>query len=387
VKKIAFLTIQYPPTIGGLQAHVKGIVKLINECGYDIEVITSKPNPSMKIDGELEQNVIYLPSSFWFMDSPLINPFILYKILKKMNPDIIHVVYPFPLSFDIACLYARRYKKKLLCTYIDDIIVKFPYSLIVSIYQEVIFEYWIKFFSGISISSLEYAKESKCLKNWSGKLFVVPPPVFDTKYDFNYADKIQAKSELDLCKYSKVILFVGGLRKRLFYKRPDFLIKLWYKFLKNYETEYSLIIIGDGECKSKYFNLSKRLGIKPENITFIGFVPKEDLIKYYLASDVFILPSQDNNEAFGITVIESMLYGNVVIASDIPGFRGAIGDAKNISLVQPLNEKKFLETLEFWLSELKEHHAIENHKFVKARYDDEIIKNEIEKLYQIIEEG
>ena len=72
-------------------------------------------------------------------------------------------------------------------------------------------------------------------------------------------------------------------------------------------------------------------------VVFKGFVTKEVLIDNYLASDIFVLPSEDNNEAFGIVVIEAMLYGNVIIGTDIPGIRGAVKKCENcnVSLIPP----------------------------------------------------
>jgi len=381
--KVALVTIQYPPTIGGLQVHVKGIVELIESLGHKVYVVTSKPNPTMKVEGKVDSNVIQLPAFTWFKDTPIINPIRLYTILKKLNPDIIHVVYPFPLSLDVACFYALTNGKKLVCTYIDDIVVDFPYSLIITIYENILWKLWIKKIKAISVSSKEYGKCCNGLKGWTGHFYIVPPPVFDTDFKLRLDEKQLAKKRLGLNKYEKVVLFVGGLRKRLRYKRLDLLIKAWAEFIKSADGKYVLVIVGDGELRTYYEKMAYNLGLSEDNTIFMGYVPRKTLIDCYLAGDVFVLPSHDNNEAFGITAVEAMLYGNVIIASDIPGLRGAVKRDDNVfvSLVPPGNWRRIVECLKFWLQKDLSKYALRNHKYVKKHFNREKIREEIRRMY------
>ncbi|MHC1566654.1 MAG: glycosyltransferase family 4 protein, partial [Candidatus Syntropharchaeia archaeon] len=201
--KITLVTIQYPPTIGGLQVHVKGIVKLIETLGHEVHVITSEPNPTMKIDGNVDEGVIQLPVIKWFKDSPIIDPFKTYRALTKINPDIVHVVYPFPLSLDVACIYTYLNHKKLVCTYIDDIIVEFPYSMIIKVYEKIFWKICKRTISSMSVSSHEYGKNATGLKDWKKQFYDVPPPIFDTDFNLTLDKKYDAKKRLGLDGYDK----------------------------------------------------------------------------------------------------------------------------------------------------------------------------------------
>ena len=183
--------------------------------------------------------------------------------------------------------------------------------------------------------------------------------------------------------YDKIVSFVGGLRKRLTYKRPDLLLKAWSEYTKEIKDNSVLLMIGDGELASYYRNMASELGLTSDNTIFKGYVSRETLVDCYLASDVFVLPSQDNNEAFGITPVEAMLYGNAVIASDIPGIRGAVG-RKNayVSLVPPLNRGRIVDELKCWLSKDLSEYALENHRYVKECFNKEKIKAEIRRMYE-----
>lgn len=383
MREVAIVTIQYPPTIGGLQAHVKGIVELVESLGYNTHVITSEPNPTMRAEGTVDPNVIQLPAITWFKDTPILSPITLYRTLKRLNPDIVHVVYPFPLSLDVACFYAITNRKKLIATYIDDIIVEFSYSIIINIYERILWKMWTKFIRAISVSSKEYGLSCNGLKGWNKDFCIIPPPVFDTDFKLTLKDKKSAKERLGLDKYDKVVLFVGGLRKRLYYKRPDLLLKAWAKFIQESEGNYVLDIVGDGELRRYYEKMAKDLGLTRNNTVFMGYVPRKTLIDCYLAGDVFVLPSQDNNEAFGVTAVEAMLYGNVLIVSDIPGLRGAVRKENNVgvSLIPVGDWLKIVEKLKFWLSKDLRDYAIRNHKYVKKHFNKEKIREEVRRLY------
>jgi glycosyltransferase involved in cell wall biosynthesis len=66
------------------------------------------------------------------------------------------------------------------------------------------------------------------------------------------------------------------------------------------------------------------LGIETQ-VRFAGFLPDDELIKLYQASDALVQPSL--SEGFGLTGVEALAAGTVLLASDIPIFREVYGDA------------------------------------------------------------
>jgi glycosyltransferase involved in cell wall biosynthesis len=53
-------------------------------------------------------------------------------------------------------------------------------------------------------------------------------------------------------------------------------------------------------------------------VQFLGQVSEEDLIAYYHACDVFVLPSITNAEMFGVVQLEAMACRKPVISTDLP---------------------------------------------------------------------
>jgi glycosyltransferase involved in cell wall biosynthesis len=70
-------------------------------------------------------------------------------------------------------------------------------------------------------------------------------------------------------------------------------------------------------------------------VRFLGFVPEERLADFYASVDVFVLPSVNSLEAFGIAQVEAMLAGVPVIASDLPGMRLPVAQTGFGRLVPP----------------------------------------------------
>ena len=76
--------------------------------------------------------------------------------------------------------------------------------------------------------------------------------------------------------------------------------------------QISLTVVGVGELSEKIKNL------KFENIKLKSDISDEVLYKLYENSDIVILPSMEM-EGFGLIIVESILCGTPVIASDRSG--------------------------------------------------------------------
>ena len=103
---------------------------------------------------------------------------------------------------------------------------------------------------------------------------------------------------------------------------------------------WELTVVGDGDLRLKYIQLARKFKID-SNVKFLGNVEREKLPSIYRQSDLFILPSINKNEAFGLVLLEAMASGIPVIASNLPGVNSvfnnqvegyltAVGDVKDI---------------------------------------------------------
>ena len=72
-----------------------------------------------------------------------------------------------------------------------------------------------------------------------------------------------------------------------------------------------LVIAGDGPLRGRLEALARRAGGRVE---FLGFVPDDDLVRYFQAASLFVLPSIDL-EAFGLVTVEALACGTPVLGT------------------------------------------------------------------------
>ena len=116
-------------------------------------------------------------------------------------------------------------------------------------------------------------------------------------------EKERYKNKLSI-KEKKMILTVGRF---IYSKGFDVLLKA----SRNLPDDSGIYIIG-GTPTNEYLNLKRELNL--QNIHFLDFKEKEDLILYYKASDLFVLPTRE--DIWGLVINEAMANGLPVITTD-----------------------------------------------------------------------
>jgi len=127
----------------------------------------------------------------------------------------------------------------------------------------------------------------------------------------------------------KVVLYLGRLTR---YKGAHFLISAAPKVLSQFPNAHFLIA---GSLRNDVLDLpgmAKRLGIE-KHVTFTGFVPDEDIPRFYRAADVFCYPSLW--EGFGLTPAEAMASGVPVVGFHTTAVPEVVMDGKTGLLVRP----------------------------------------------------
>jgi glycosyltransferase involved in cell wall biosynthesis len=136
------------------------------------------------------------------------------------------------------------------------------------------------------------------------------------------------------------ILYVGRLSVE---KGVDTLLAAC-KILTEWETEYSLTLVGDGPSREELSDLAQHAGIA-NCVNFVGSVNREHVGAHYRVADVLCVPSLD--EPFGNVVLEGLVGGCVVVGSEVGGIRFIITDGVDGYLVPPEKPQKWAEKLRF----------------------------------------
>jgi len=153
-----------------------------------------------------------------------------------------------------------------------------------------------------------------------------------------YNEKINAKTALGLDN-SAVFLFVGRLSPE---KRIKEFLESWAEVMSEEAAppKARLLIVGGGPEEGALRSAVSQLNLSG-SVTLAG--PREDLLPYYRAADVFILPSI--SEGLSNSMLEAMSCGIAVLASRVGGAKDAIIPDVSGCLFDPLNKAELKECL------------------------------------------
>ncbi len=153
-----------------------------------------------------------------------------------------------------------------------------------------------------------------------------------------YQEKIAAKAAVGL-ENDTVFLAVGRLVPE---KRMRELVELWAEVLAGGGTQprIRLIIVGSGPEEKILKDAVRKLDLG-QSVVLAG--PKGDLLPYYRAADVFILPSL--TEGMSNSMLEAMACGVAIMAGRVDGARDVISEGESGFLFDPLNSGEIKECL------------------------------------------
>ena len=155
----------------------------------------------------------------------------------------------------------------------------------------------------------------------------------------NKDEKQRLRNRLNI-KEDKIIISAGQFIHR---KGYDVLLN----GCKNIEKSIGIYIIG-GNPTEEYLQLKKNFNLK--NVYFVGFKTKIELKEYYMAADLFVLPTRE--DVWGLVINEAMAYGLPVITTDkcIAGLE-LVKNHENGFIVPVDDEKKLADKMNIILSD------------------------------------
>lgn len=143
---------------------------------------------------------------------------------------------------------------------------------------------------------------------------------------------------LGIAKQPHSLLYVGRIDKR---KGVEFLIRSMV-LVREQIPDVHLLVGGRGNYLKRMNALVNRLNLE-RNITFLGFVPDEQLNSLYNQAQCVVVPSIF--EGFGITVIEAIAAGTRVVGTDADGIREILQRGESGCLVPYGNQNALAEAI------------------------------------------
>ncbi len=189
-----------------------------------------------------------------------------------------------------------------------------------------------------------------------------------------YHEKIAAKAAVGL-EGNTVFLAVGRLGPQ---KRMRELVELWAELLSEERVKpgIRLVIVGKGPEEKKLKEAVAQLEVG-QSVTLAG--PKDDLLPYYRAADVFVLFSLTGG--MSNSMLEAMACGVAVMAARGGGAGDAVTEGESGCLFDPLNPGEIKQCLRRFIADRnlalrlgEKARATAVEKYSMARVADEIMK-------------
>ena len=293
---------------GGPGRHALEICSGLAKLGIDQQTLILADQPDQAFLGSLPSSVNVRVLSK--RQPPVSRLESIFRLFTDASADVLHVHYP---SMALP-LWLRGLGPKLVCTLHGHPQVMAEPRL------------WMKIgYLGELLSLKLIAKNiplvtvseftSRNVRRIVGKPSRVVYPGIDTSVFTPPSNKILAKQKLGF-EHQFTVLYVGRLHP---YKDPMTLVRAMAILPREI---FRLIIVGDGPILGQVENGLEKLKINYDRIARLNVT---DLVNYYQAADVFVLPSK--GEAAGIVVIEAMACGLPVISANAGGAPELVGNA------------------------------------------------------------
>jgi glycosyltransferase involved in cell wall biosynthesis len=338
----------YPPHIGGVEIHVRNLASFLSK-KHSVRVVSSTGNC-------IRLRCINIPYS----PIPLHFP--------EFKADVFHSHVPSP--FFARGVWKRGLKPHVI-TYHNDVVVpdvvdgvRIPArirKMIESINTKAI-KPVLESCEVIITTTKSYAETSPVISEFIHKVEVVPNAV-DVGF-FAPSKRVYEREP--------IVLYVGRLVE---YKGLECLLRAM-KIVQKIEKRAKLVVIGDGEDRTRFETISERLEL---NVEFKGKLSDEAVAEWMRRGKTLVLPSKSRLEAFGIVLLEAMASGTPVIASDIPGVRDvALEGGVVFSDVDDLAEK-IVSMLHD--SKLAEKLSKKGMRAVREKYRWDVVTDKVEEIY------
>jgi glycosyltransferase involved in cell wall biosynthesis len=365
----------YPPVIGGIEKVVYDLAEGMRSLAA-VEVLVANTTWNRIEEDEDGIKIRRVPSIGTYFSMPVAPTFPFW--LKKTDADIIHFQFPFPLG-ELSYLLLDTISNipaKTVVTWQSDIVRQKNFLRLYHPFLK-------KFLEKVDVivtTSPNMVEHSPYLKQYKEKCRVIPLGI-DVKALERTSEISKNVEQLqnDIA-IKPVILFVGRL---VYYKGVEYLIEAMK------DVNASLLVVGEGPLKPELQKRVEELKIK-EKVKFLGGASNKQLATYFNACDIFVLPSVERSEAFGLVQLEAMSCGKPVISTNLTTGVPYVNQHGETGIVVPPRDSEALaEAINFLLenNSIRKLYGEQARDRVYKYFTKEKMVRSMYKLYKELLEG
>ena len=316
----------YYPHAGGVESHLRALTGEMVRRGHEVTILTSRYDPHLPEREAFEgANIVRGRALGVWFNTP-VDPGVA-DWVPRLDAEVFHLHFPPPLTslFSLGAIRASGVPSCL--TYHADLFLATPIGAgITGAYNRLFLPRTLDGVDRIIVHTRSYAATSRYLR---GREVEVIPSSVDLERFRPDVDGGPVRARLQL-EGKRVIAFTGRLVP---HKGVDDILRA----LARLPPDVVLLVVGRGPDLDELTVLARRLGVA-ERVRFCPSVSDAELATYLRAADLFVFPSQNRLEGFGLAVAEALACGLPVIIADIPGVREVIEPGREGLLCEPLLE-------------------------------------------------
>lgn len=294
-------------------------------------------------------------------------------IVKETKPDIAHVQYMAPGTIPIVLLRLLGIKKIIATTHTP-----------ADIYSS----------SGLKIISLlnrHILNAFQCITERAEKSFFGSSELFDnnTKLDkhgnhFTIYNNLPSYISLrDKPRHfnDNEKLTIGVVSRLETIKGMDLVVPAFAEIHKDF-PETSLLVVGDGSLRESMEAKTISSGLS-DSVSFAGRQPQDRLQEFYDKIDILLMPSR--SEGFGLTAVEGMARGCILVAADTGGLPEVVRNGKEGYLHRPEDLKDLSDKIKYLIKDHNRMTILSKATLQRARdFSSEKYNAKIRALYELL---
>ena len=315
----------FAPHPGGVESHVGRLARQLVRDGHDVTVVTARYDPALPAEETIDGvRIRRTPVRGVWFNTPLDTR--VGETLRASSADVVHLHYPPPITPYFAARALRRPPTPpIVLTYHCDLFLPgIGGRLLTETYERIFLPTLLRRVDRIIVHTKSYGATSAMLRD--RETDVIPSLVDVARFRRDEsADARRAALGLE----GKRVLI--GMGRVVPHKGFDTSLRM----LPLLPADVHLLLIGSGPNLPPLVALAHRLGVAPR-VHFLTDVTDADLPGYFALGDLFVYPSQNRLEGFGLAVVEAMAAGLPVVIADMPGVREVIEPDREGLLAQPM---------------------------------------------------
>lgn len=301
--KVLQVSKYFPPVLGGIETVARELAEGLNLAGVTTAVLCSHQH-WRGVEDRADSGYPVVRSGRWgVLLSTAIAPGMPWTLARLCaDADLVHLHMPDPMAAAAFRLVDPRVR--LVVHWHSDVIRQ---RRALRLYEPL--QRWLlRRADAVIATSPPYAEASPALRDWRGKLTVIPIGISDNR---GLASSTGAAALRQRFGGRRIVFALGRMT---YYKGFDVLIDAAAAL----PDDCVVAIGGDGELLAPFRERLAARGLAGK-VALLGQLADAELPTWFEACDVFCMPSTVRAEAYGVAIVEAMMMGKPTVATDIAG--------------------------------------------------------------------